>query len=284
VIPARVSYARPTTIEQAIDLLSESDAKLLAGGHSLVPMMKLRLARPGLLVDIGRLELRGVGAEDGLVEIGALTTYDELTSRSPDQIPDALREGAAAVGDVQVRNRGTLGGGIAHADPAGDCAASLIALGARVRLQSGEGTRECVAEDFFRGPFSTVLGLDEIIVSLRLARPRDGEGSAYYATADPASGYPLAGVAVRVAHNGDRVVGATVGLTGAAAAPCRLPAVEQALAGGGEGLGDAVRSAVADIRLSHGGGNVRYRRQLVHVAILRAFESARARAQGLRSS
>lgn len=277
-IPALLAYARPSTVEEAIDLLGDPDAKLLAGGHSLIPMMKLRLSRPSLLVDIGRLQMRGLTAENGQIEVGALTTYDMLASGSPAQVPDALREAAAAVGDVQVRNRGTIGGGTAYADPASDCAASLIALGARLRVRSANGPRECAAEDFFVSPFTTALAPAEIIESLAFPRPARGQGSAYYATSDAASGYPLAGAAVNVEHDGDRPVTIRVGLTGAAPAPCRLPAVEQALTGSPSF--DAVREAVADVRLNHRDANERYRRQLIAVAMIRAFEAAVARAGG----
>jgi aerobic carbon-monoxide dehydrogenase medium subunit len=277
-IPARVAYARPSTVQEAIELLGNPEAKLLAGGHSLIPMMKLRLSRPSLLVDIGRLGMRGLTAENGHIEVGALTTYDVLASGSADQVPDALREAAAAVGDVQVRNRGTIGGGTAHADPASDCAASLIALGVRLRLRSADGTRECAAEDFFISPFTTALRPSEIIESLAFPRPGPGQGSAYYATSDAASGYPLAGVAVHVEHDGDRPVTVRVGLTGAAPAPCRLSSAEHALTGSPSF--DAVRDAVADVRLGRGGVNTRYRRQLVAVAVIRAFHAAVARAGG----
>jgi carbon-monoxide dehydrogenase medium subunit len=277
VIPARLAYARPSTVQEAIELLGDPEAKLLAGGHSLIPMMKLRLARPSLLVDIGRLGMRGLTAENGHIDVGALTTYDVLASGAAGQVPDALREAAAAVGDVQVRNRGTIGGGTAHADPASDCAASLIALGARLRLRSANGARECAAEDFFLSPFTTALAPSEILESLALPRPGPGQGSAYYATSDAASGYPLAGAAVHVEHDGDRPVAIRVGLTGAAPAPCRLPAVEHALTG--EPSFDAVRDAVADVRLNHRDANARYRRQLIAVAIIRAFEAAVTRAR-----
>ncbi len=142
-IPASVEYVRASSIDQALEALADPEAKVLAGGHSLVPMMKLRLAFPSLLVDIGRLELRGLDAAGGAITVGALTTYDELLRADGPVLPDALRESAAAVGDVQVRNMGTVGGAIAHADPASDMAAAVLALGARLRLRSAAGTRDC---------------------------------------------------------------------------------------------------------------------------------------------
>jgi aerobic carbon-monoxide dehydrogenase medium subunit len=280
-IPAPVGYLRVGSVEDAINALADPEAKILAGGHSLVPMMKLRLARPTLLVDIGRLQLRGVQAIDDSVSIGTLTTYAELLQSPPGMVPSALREAAAVVGDVQVRNRGTVGGGIAHADPSSDAAASVIALGARLRLRSADGVRECPADAFFRGAFTTALGQDEILEAIVIDRPVDGDGSAYRSVQDAASGYPVAGAAVRVQRDGDRTTQCTVGLTGAAPAPARLTVVEQALlSNDGRPTAEVVRDAIAEVRLVGGGGSDAYARQLAMVTITRAYEAARARAFG----
>jgi aerobic carbon-monoxide dehydrogenase medium subunit len=194
VIPAPFDYVRAASVEEAIAALADPDAKAIAGGHSLLPMMKLRLARPATLVDIARLDLDGVAVEDGELRIGALTTYDELLRR--DDLPQALREAARAVGDVQVRNAGTLGGALAHADPACDVAAAVLALRGRLVLRSPSGTREAPADGFFEGPFETGLGQQELITEIVV--PLDGGRSAYVSFEDAASGYPLAGAAVHV--------------------------------------------------------------------------------------
>jgi carbon-monoxide dehydrogenase medium subunit len=280
VIPAKVGYVRPDSFEEAFRALAEPEAKILAGGHSLVPMMKLRLARPSVLVDISRLPLGGIAADNGTTTIGALTTWDELARSDRALVPDALREAAADVGDVQVRNRGTLGGGVAHGDPQADSTACVIALGAQLRLRSAGGTRECSAEDFFIAPFTTGLGEQEILEAIVLERPQPGAGSAYYAVSDAASGYPLAGAAVRVALDGGRLTDCTVAITGAVPTPCRLPEVERALLESGISAGaGAVRPAVAELRLSLGEGSPEHRRQLVVVSITRAFAQAISRAQ-----
>ena len=196
-------------------------------------------------------------------------------------VPSAMGEAAAVVGDVQVRNMGTVGGGIAHADPASDAAAAVIALGARLRLRSAQGVRECAADEFFRGPFTTVLEQEELLEEIVVDRPRQGQGSAYRSVKDPASGYALAGAAVRVVRDGDRITRCTVGLTGAGPYPTRLPAAEEVLLGAGEALGpELVRSALAGFRLAGSGDSDGYPRQLVAVAVTRAFVAARARAFG----
>lgn len=240
-IPAAVDYVRPSSVEEALEELADSEAKAIAGGHSLVPLMKLRLARPGRLVDLELLDLRGVSVDGGVLRIGALTTYDDLLSLHESvPLPAALRDCAASVGDVQVRNAGTVGGALAHGDPASDFAAGVIAVGARFVLRSPSGTREVAAGEFFVGPFATVLEQQELLVEVRVtvgAAP-----SAYVSFDDPASGYPLAGAAV---------CGAVVGLTGVGARPLRAPDDLDEL-----GLDD-------------------YRRQLVSVAIVRAREAAR---------
>ena len=157
-IPAAFGHVRPDSVEQALVELADPDAKAIAGGHSLLPLMKLRLARPSLLVDLDGLDLRGVSVDGDTIRLGPLTTYDELLSLDVSvPLPAALRDCASAVGDLQVRNAGTVGGGLAHADPASDFAAGAIAVGATLVLQSLAGTREVAAADFFVGPFTTLL-------------------------------------------------------------------------------------------------------------------------------
>jgi carbon-monoxide dehydrogenase medium subunit len=257
VIPSTVDYVRPGSIEDALAELGAEDAKAIAGGHSLVPMMKLRLARPSRLVDLSALPLRGTTVEGDTIRIGALTTYDELLSRSDLPLPDTLRECAAAVGDVQVRNAGTIGGAIAHGDPASDFAAGVLATEATLVLQSLSGTREIAADAFFLGPFTTALEQQELLIELKIPVPERGEGSAYVSFADPASGYPLAGAAVRVRADGRQ----TIGLTGVAGRPLRI-----------DGVADV---AALDFSLHD---DPDHRRQLAVVAVERAIDLARQRA------
>jgi carbon-monoxide dehydrogenase medium subunit len=271
VIPAAFNYVRPGSLDEALAELADPDAKAIAGGHSLLPMMKLRLARPARLVDLAGLDLAGVAVDGGTVRIGALTTYDELLSLGEDvPLPGALRDAAVNVGDVQVRNAGTVGGALAHGDPASDFAAAVLATGMTLLLRSPEGEREVAAEEFFLGPFTTLLGRQELLTELRVPLPAPGEGSAYVAFEDPASGYPLAGAAVRVGP-GRRC---TVGLTGIGAQPLRARAVEEAIDGGGD-LGDAL-DMVGLMALD---GDAEHRRQLAIVAVARALDCASRRAE-----
>jgi carbon-monoxide dehydrogenase medium subunit len=278
-IPDRFAYTRPASVEEALGALADPEAKALAGGHSLLPLMKLRLARPSLLVDIGRLDLRGVSEIDGTVAIGPLTTYAELLGPGGAMVPDALREAAAAVGDLQVRNLGTIGGALAHGDPASDIAAAVLALSARLRLRSATGIRECPVREFFRAPFTTALRQQELLVEIALPSSSSAEGSAYRSIKDPASGYPLAGAAVRVRLDDERVTECAVGLTGAAPVPCRVPVVEAALVrASADSAAEAARDALASVQLMASAGSEHYTRQLALVAIARAVESALSRA------
>jgi carbon-monoxide dehydrogenase medium subunit len=264
VIPAHFDYERPDSIEEALELLADPEAKVLAGGHSLLPMMKLRLARPEKLVDIGRLEFRGVMQAAGELRIGALTTYDELL-RFDGPLPDALREAAASVGDRQVRNAGTLGGALAHGDPGSDVAAAAIALDARLQLRSLDGTREVTADGFFLGPFTTGLEQQELLVEIVVPPPEPGEASAYASVDDPASGYPIAGAAARV--RGDSW---SVALTGVGAHPARL-------AGLGQGVPSVEAARVALGEPDAHDPDSDYRLELAAVVVARACGAAAAR-------
>jgi len=269
VITAPVEYVRPGSVEEAIAELADPESRPLAGGHSLIPMMKLRLARPSRLVDLASLGLAGVVLEGSTIRIGAMTTYDELLSQTSGSLPDALRECAAAVGDVQVRNAGTVGGSLAHADPASDLAAGVIAAGATIVARSPDGEREIAAERIFVGPFTTSLAQQELLVEVKLPADPGGSGSAYVSFEDPASGYPLAGAAVSASPEGRF----TVGLTGLGAYPQRARDVEDALAGDGD-LEEALRAVGAEA-LSE---DADYRIQLATVAVRRAAAAARSRA------
>jgi len=200
VIPAALRYVRAGSVEEALAALVEPDAKALAGGQSLVSVMKLRLARPALVVDISRLELAGIETADGELRVGALTTWADLAGSAELRRPAlaAISECAAGIGDLQVRNRGTIGGSLAHADPASDMPAVLLALGASVALKSAAAERMVETREFFLGPFTTALAPGELLTGVVVPLPAAGSGSAYASVEHPASGFALAGAAALV--------------------------------------------------------------------------------------
>jgi aerobic carbon-monoxide dehydrogenase medium subunit len=249
-IPAAFAYDRASTVDEALALLAEhgADAKLIAGGQSLLPLMKLRLARPDRLIDIGRIEsLRGVrSAADGRLAIGALTTYAQLLQAPAVMGLALMADALPRIADVQARNRGTIGGAIAHADPAADMPAVLLALGAEVVARSAQrGERTISIDEFFDGAFSTALAPDELLTEIRLPSPSGSYGSAYRRLEQPASGFAIAGVAVVVGRTGssggadrtgkrasERAVDHVgVAVTGVGDQPYRATAVEDTLRG-----------------------------------------------------
>jgi aerobic carbon-monoxide dehydrogenase medium subunit len=283
-IPAAFDYTRADTLDEALRLLAANDgAKLLAGGHSLLPLLKLRLGAADTLIDIGRLsELKGVRQlSDGRLAIGALTTYREL-EESPAKHYGLLADALPGIGDVQVRNRGTVGGAIAHADPASDLPACLLALDAEVVARSAKGERTIPIDGFFVGPFATALDPGEILTEIRLPGPRDDAGSAYATLEQAASGYALVGVAAVVfVGNGGGLAGANVALTGVGDVAYRAKAVEEALVGS-DGSAAAIEAAAAhatdgvevasDIHADRA-----YRTAMAAVFTRRAIEAALAR-------
>jgi aerobic carbon-monoxide dehydrogenase medium subunit len=275
VIPAAFAYIRAGSLDEALRALADPEAKAVAGGHSLIPAMKTRIARPSLLVDLRDLDLRTITVGDETVTIGALATYDEV-SRALAGVSgvDALRECAASVGDLQVRNAGTLGGGVAHGDPASDIAAGVLALGASLELQAAEGTRSVAADDFFLGPFTTELRQQELLVEVSVPRTGPAAGSAYTAVEDAASGYPLAGAAVVVGREGDAVRSCRIAITGLTGAPQRLPGAEAAVVR--DGVGADIAAAIADLEPATDDAD--YRRHLAAVVIARALRQAWERA------
>jgi len=264
VIPAATRFARASDLDHALELLAEPDAKAIAGGQSLVPVMKLRIARPSLVVDISRLELRGIEERDGSLHIGPLTTWDELIEAASLARPAlaAIAECARGIGDLQVRNLGTIGGSVVHADPASDMPAVLLALGARLQLRSPAGARDVALGEILVGPFLTTLGPQELVTDIVVPLPAPGSGSAYAAVEHPASGFALAGAAALVTPEGEAVA-----LTGVGATPFVLPAgdLREAIAGA-EVFGDRFASE-------------EYRRELAVVVADRALASARERAK-----
>jgi carbon-monoxide dehydrogenase medium subunit len=278
-IPAAFSYERPATLDAALSALAASNgsAKVIAGGMSLLPLMKLRLATADKLIDVGRLsELKGVReTADGGFEMGALTTYAEALEST--SLPFA-RDCLSGIGDVQVRNRGTVGGSISHADPASDAPALSLALDYSAVIRSASGERTVPLDGFFEGPFQTGLGPDEILVTLKRGPLPDGAQGAYLKLAVPSSGYSIVGVAAVVAKSGDSVSHARVALTGVGEFPYRAKAVEAALVGS-DGSSAAVAAAAAhatdgvtvgsDIHADQA-----YRTQMAIVYTRRAIEAA----------
>jgi len=239
---APFDYTRPSTVDEAIALLSRhgEDAKVLAGGHSLIPAMKLRLAQPKVVVDIGRIAgLSYVREAGGRVAIGAMTTHADIeASRLLTQKCPLLPETAGHIGDVQVRNKGTIGGSLVHADPAADYPAAILALNAEIDLAGPRGRRTVAAADFFVDLLQTAILSDEILTEIRV--PITPASVAYEKTEQKASGFALAGVAVVMTADDLRV-----GVTGVAARPYRAAAVEQALRGRRQPSPEAIEQAAA---------------------------------------
>ena len=228
--PAPFDYHRPMSLSEAVALLVQhgDDAKVLAGGHSLIPAMKLRLARPRVVVDLGQLpELNYIREHGGQIAIGAMTTYRaiEVSALLHDRCP-LLPEVASYIGDVQVRNKGTIGGSLVHADPAADWPAAILALDAELEMVGPSGRRTVRAADFFVALLQSAVGADEILCEIRV--PATGRSVAYVKTEQKASGFALAGVAVVVDAKAGR---AAIGVTGVGATPYRASAAERALSG-----------------------------------------------------
>lgn len=234
-IPSAFEYHRPASLAEATQLLASSeDAKILSGGHSLLPMMKLRLATPSVVIDIGRLdELRGIQETGGAMIIGAnVTHYEVETSAVLQRQCPLLAETAAAIGDVQVRNVGTIGGSVAHADPSADWPAAMLALHAEITLSKTGGTRTISATDFFVDLLMTAMEADEILTSIRVNANPPRTGSAYLKVPQPASGFALAGVAAQVTLGSDHTIQqVAVGITGVDSKAFRATATEAALQG-----------------------------------------------------
>lgn len=277
--PTQFAYHRPGTVQEAVQLLAnDPDAKVLAGGHSLLPAMKLRLAAPSALVDIGRIDaLHGIKVNGG-VTIGALTTYRELLDADElkRQLP-VIAETANLVGDPMVRNRGTLGGSLAHSDPAADFTAVMLALGASVKATGSGGERTISVDDLFVDLLTTSLNPDEILTEIDIPLPSGKTGMAYEKHAHPASGYAVVGVAALVTVGDDgNVSAARIAITGATAKATRASAAEAALVGqplNAESIKSAASAAAQGLEIN---GDIyaseEYRAHLVDVMTRRALE------------
>jgi carbon-monoxide dehydrogenase medium subunit len=290
-IPPKFDYIAPASLQEAVALLSShpDDAKVLAGGQSLLSVLKLRLARPGLLIDLGRIgglsyirddgKMAGAG-QGGTIAIGAMTTYAEMRESAllREKCP-LLPQTAAVIGDVQVRNRGTLGGSLAHADPAADMPAAALALSAELKAIGPKGERWIRAEDFFQGLFATALAPDEILTEIR-APVLTGQRSAYLKAARRPSDFAMVGIAVRLRVGKDDVCeDVAIGVTAVTDKPYRATGVEQRLRGKRlePKLIEAAAATVTDgVDVTENlNGSKEYHAQLARVYAARALQTAR---------
>ena len=281
-IPAAFDYHAPTSVEEALQLLASSgDVKVLAGGQSLIPVLKLRLAAPEVIVDLGRIDsLRGILEEDDTLVIGAMTPHDDV-ARSSVVAAHALllSKAVQTVADPQVRHRGTFGGALAHADPAGDLLAPALALDASFVIVGPSGSRTVPAADFFRGLFTTAIGEGEILTEVRVPK-HHGWGAHYEKFSRVAQQWAIVGVAVTVRVDGGAIAQARVALTNMGSVPIRATATEQALVGVAVNAAE-IAAAVANIAdgtqpPSDLNGDGDYRRHLASVLARRAVLAAAA--------
>ena len=277
-IPASFDYESPKSLSEALSLLaSHEDAKLLAGGHSLLPAMKLRLANPALLIDLGRIGgLDYIRDSGDTVAIGALTTHatvaasQVLLASSP-----LLPQAAANIGDIQVRNRGTIGGSLAQAHPSADYPAAVLALDAQIVAASKAGERTIPARDFFTGMFTTALRPDEIITEIRAPKTA-GAGTVYKKFHHPASGYAVVGVAAVVRGSSTKIKDVAVGITGVGEIAYRATAVENALRGKpASAIAEAAKHAADKVEaMGDNYASAEYRRHMAQVFTRRALQEA----------
>ena len=281
------AYYRADSVAEIGRLLRKHPgAKVLAGGHSLIPLLKLRLASPPALIDIGRIgELKGISVADGRVRIGALTTHAQIAaSADVAKHAPALAAAAGVIGDPAVRNRGTIGGNVAHADPASDLPTVLLALGATFAVATDDGERTIAAGDFFQGMMATALGDHDIVTAIDVPAAPGGQGQAYEKFSHPASRYAVIGVAATVELRGETVGNVTVALGGLVPATVRAGSVEQALSGQAAsaeaiaGAAAAVSNDLGDDLIGDIYASAEYRRAMAPVCIKRALTAALKRA------
>ena len=287
-IPGAFDYHAPSSVDEAVRLLDQlgDGAKILAGGHSLIPAMRFRLAVPEALVDINGIpDLEYLREEDGELRIGGLTRESAVEDSElvRDRYP-ILADASKVIADPLVRNRGTVGGNIAHADPANDHPAVMLALGATIVAQGPDGERTIPIDDFFVGLFESALHSNEVLTEIRVPSPGPGQGSAYVKMERKVGDYALSAVAAHVTMEGDRCVSARIALTNVSPVPMRATGAEQALAGNAvtEDVIEAAGAAAAaecdpsaDLR-----GSVAYKRDLTRVLTKRAIRAAVSRAEG----
>jgi carbon-monoxide dehydrogenase medium subunit len=286
-IPASFDYIAAKSLDEAISLLAKhkDDAKILAGGHSLLPAMKLRLMQPKVLIDLGRIrDLSYIKEEGGQIRIGAMTTHFQV------EISDLLRrscpllpETASHLGDMQVRNKGTIGGSLAHSDPAADWPAAILALDAELVAASAKGDRVIKAADFFVEMLTTSLQPGEILREIRIPSGKGKPAQAYVKVRHPASGFAVVGVAVNLAIDGGKCQSAAIGITGVSPKAYRASKVENALKGNAldaKTLSSACAHAADGVDVNSDlYASAEYRKQLATVYTRRAIETAAGRAK-----
>jgi carbon-monoxide dehydrogenase medium subunit len=289
-IPAPFDYHRPRSVDETIALLAQhgEEARVVAGGHSLIPMMKLRLARPAHLVDLQDLhELRGIRSETGAVVIGAMTTqHDMISSELLAARCPIIRETSLQIGDPQVRYCGTLGGNLANGDPGNDMPAVMIALDATYRVRGPQGERDVAAREFYRGIYSTALGQDEILLAVRIPLPADGHGYAYEKQKRKTGDYATAAAAVVLTVSSGICSSAAIALTNVADTPLFAKDAADAAVGTGvdaAAISEAVRRARSIANPSADGrGPVDFRTHIAGVMVRRALMRAKERASAAR--
>ncbi len=284
-IPRDFEYHAPKSIPDALGLLKQfgDEAKLLAGGHSLLPMMKMRFAQPGHLIDLGRIpELKGIREGGGTIHIGAMTTENELiwSKLLQDKCP-LLVEGARLISDPQVRYKGTIGGDIAHGDPGNDHPALMLALGASFVLRSAAGERVVAADGFFVGTYDTLMKPDEIMTEIRIPVPAPGTGYCYAKLKRKVGDFATAAAAVTLRMNGETVDDVAIALTNVGPTPLKARAAEDSLRG--KALTDASMAAAADLAMSicdpavDQRGDAEYKTAMAGEMTQRALRTARSR-------
>jgi carbon-monoxide dehydrogenase medium subunit len=286
-IPAPFAYHRPRSVDEAIALLAQhrEEARVVAGGHSLIPMMKLRLARPAHLLDLQDLdELRGIHSAPGAMVVGAMTTQHEMifSELLAAECP-IIREASLQIGDPQVRYCGTLGGNLANGDPGNDMPAVMIALDASYRVKGPQGEREIAARDFYRGIYSTALAEGEILLSVRIPMPADGHGYAYEKQKRKTGDYATAAAAVILTMSGSVCSSAAIALTNVADTPLFAKDAADAVVGTGldkAAVAEAVRRARGIANPSADGrGPVEFRTHIAGVMVRRGLMRAKGRAR-----
>lgn len=283
--PPTFEYYRAGSVDEAVALMGQHGGKFIAGGHSLLPVMKMRLADPGVLIDIGRIDgIRGITKVEHRFRIGALTTHATVAAEGDRHFPDALKHAAGMVGDPQVRNRGTVGGNVAHADPASDLPTVFLALGATFHAAGPNGTRSIDAANFFTGLFETALAENEILTAVEVPAEHTEDGSAYTKLFNPASRYAMVGACanITVSLTGEcKACSVTVG--GLTAKATAAPSVGAALVGkrlNNENIAAAAAAVANDLGEVMGDihASADYRRQMAPVFVDRALHLAATRA------
>jgi carbon-monoxide dehydrogenase medium subunit len=280
--PPKFDYYRASSVDEAISLAQTHQGKFLAGGHSLIPLMNMRLADPGALIDIGRIVgLKGISVSGNTVRIGALTTHAMVAASS--DVPTVLSEAAGMIGDPQVRNRGTVGGNVSHADPASDLPTVFLALGATMHIQGPGGSRTVSADDFFLGLFETAVGENELLVAVEVSAA-NGSGSGYAKMFNPASRYAMLGAAAVLSASNGVCSSASVAVGGLTPKATKANAVGNALVG--QPLNADTIAAAAEMVSNDLGADILndihasadYRREMAPVYVRRALTKAAERA------